>query len=87
MRYSTACLRLFWRVRKFRQATVTFFVCPSLYPFARMEQHGLQRTDFDKIWYLNFFEDLLKKFNFNSNLTGILRTLHKDLCAFLTIPR
>ena len=49
-------------VAKLRKAT--FFVmtvCPSI----RVEQLGSHRTDFDKTWYLSFFENLLRKFEFN----------------------
>jgi hypothetical protein len=32
-----------------------------------------------------FFENLLKKFKFHSNLTRIIGTLHEDLCKFMII--
>jgi hypothetical protein len=39
--------------------------CPPSRPTARMEQLGSLWTDFDEIWYLNFFfEDMLRKFKF-----------------------
>jgi hypothetical protein len=46
-----------------------------------MEQQGSQWTDCHEISYIS--ENLLKKFNFNQNLTRIMGTLPKDPCTFM----
>jgi hypothetical protein len=44
---------------KLQKATGSFImsVCPSIH----MEQFGFHWTDFDKIWYLRFFQKSVKK--------------------------
>jgi hypothetical protein len=71
---------------KLRKATtsVVMSVCPSVRPSAWNNWASIGRIliKFD-IWV--FFENLLRKFNLNENLTRILGTLHEDLCTFMII--
>ena len=56
---------------KFWKATISFIMSVAVSPFVRMEQLGFQWTDFHKILYWVFFENLLRKLEFHYNVTRI----------------
>ena len=49
-------------------------------PFVRMEQIGQHWTNFLKFHTWLFFQNLLRKFNFNWNMIRITGSLHEDIC-------
>ena len=75
---------------KLRKETISFVtpVCPSAYPSAWKNSAPTIRIfiKFD-IWGVFFFENLSRKFKFDSNLTWITSTLHGHLCTFVIISR
>jgi hypothetical protein len=65
---------------KLRKATISFVIS------VRMEQFVSYWTNFDEIWYFCFcFENMSRKFKFNSNPTRTTGTLHEDVSTFTTI--
>jgi len=62
-------------------------VCPSVRSTVRIEHTGFNKTHFHQIWYLNIFEELLRKLTFDENLTRTTGALHEDLCIFIIISR
>jgi len=41
--------------------------------------------DFRELWYLSIFQNLSRKFKFDSNPTRITSALLEDLCTFIII--
>jgi hypothetical protein len=61
--------------------------CLSASSSFRIEQLGSHWTDFSEIRYLNFFENLSRKFKFYYNLKRIAGILHDVQRTFLIISR
>jgi hypothetical protein len=69
-----------------KKASVTFVM--SVRSSVRIEQIDPHWTDFHKIWYLNIFRNLSRKFKVHYNLTTIMVTLHEaDRYTFVTTSR
>jgi hypothetical protein len=72
---------------KFWKATISFIMSVAVSPFVCMEQLGFQWTDFHKILYWVFFENLLRKLEFHYNVTRITGILHENLSTFMIVSR
>jgi hypothetical protein len=60
-------------------------ICPSVRPSERMEQLGSHWTDFHIILWL-IFENLLRKYKSNLNLTKLTGSLYEDMWTFMIVP-
>jgi hypothetical protein len=59
----------------------------SVRPSVCMEKLSSHWTEFDKIWYLSFFQKSVRKSKFHWNLTRITGTLHEDIFTSMIISR
>jgi len=69
---------------KLRKATVSFVMSVRLCAWNNSVPTGRVFMKSD-IWV--FLENVSRKFKFHKNMTGIMGTLHENLCAFLIMSR